>query len=128
MLKELQSYKCYNAEDVIVVTVVTFVTFLTVSHESAGSRVGNSAQSHIAVNSFFVSALHCGVARSGERRVRGATNECPSRIQFGCVWVRFRRVFPWLVPVRRAEHADFASSRCDALDRGSHDFVDRSGG
>ena len=37
------------------------------------------------------------MARSGERRVRGAADEFRSRIQFGCVWFRFRRVFPRLL-------------------------------
>ena len=50
---------------------MTVVTFLTAPHESTGSRVGNSTQSHTAVDSLFVSALHRRVARSGERRLCG---------------------------------------------------------
>src|SRR6201993_1008646 len=98
-LKELQRYTGDKAKDRYVVTVIIFITFLTAPHEPARCRVGNSAQSHSAVDSLFVFALHRGVARPGKCRGCGVANECRSRIQFGCVWVWFRRVFSRLLPV-----------------------------
>ena len=70
-------------------------------------------------------SLHRRVARSGERRVRGAADEFRSWIQFGCVWFRFRRVFPRLLPVRSPEQSRFTPRWRAALDLTNHDQLGR---
>src|SRR5215472_9675659 len=81
------------------------------------------AESHAPVNPVSVHPLHRGMARPGKCRVCGVANECPSRIQFSCVWVWFRRVFYRLLPLRSPKQSDLASSGCAALDRTDHDYL-----